>query len=162
MKEQIIDFLSSYYPVLSVLLLVNAAFLAFGYFFASITRKSTHEQELLAAHQEGYEAAQKEIQGDKRAFSEDITGELAKLRDGIINSAKAYRDTLNVIESRVGFSIEDKDRLLIGKAVAADPTLALLDSQETPRSIAETTSSLQPSNDDQQVPALDLEEVQGA
>ena len=162
MKEQIIEFLATYYPILAVLLCVNAAFLALGYFFATISRKSAHEEELNAAHQEGIEAAQKDIQNEKRAFAEDVTSELAKLRDGIINSAKAYRDTLNIIESRVGFSAEDKDRLLIGKAVAADPTLALLDSQESPRPVDTFTSSLQPINDDQQIQSAELDDVHGA
>jgi hypothetical protein len=162
MKEQIIEFLSSYYPVLALLLCVNGAFLALGYFFASISRKSAHEEELREAHQEGFEAAQKEIESEKRGFSEDITSELAKLRDGIINSAKAYRDTLNIIENRVGFSAEDKDRLLIGKAIASDPTLALLDSQDSPRSDAAFSSTLQPINDDQHIDAAGLDDAHGA
>lgn len=127
MSNQIISFLAANYLVLGSAILANIAFFLLGSRYATASQKSTNEELVLAAYQDGFKAAEKMKQEEKQAFSQDVTSELSKLRDGIINSARAYRDTLEIIEKRVGFSSEDTERLLIGRAVAAEPTLSLLD-----------------------------------
>ena len=127
MSNQIISLLAANYLIIGSAILVNIALFLLGSRFATVSQKSANEERIAAAYKEGFKAAEKLKQEEKQVFSQDVTSELSKLRDGIINSARAYRDTLDIIEKRVGFSPEDTERLLIGRAVAAEPTLSLLD-----------------------------------
>ena len=127
MSTQILSFLAANYIIIGAALLVNIAFFLLGFRYAVASRQGATEERVAAAYKDGFSAARKQDLQDRQGFSKDVTSELSKLRDGIINSAKAYRDTLTIIENRVGFSSEDKERLLIGKVVAADPTISMLD-----------------------------------
>jgi len=126
MNPQILSFLAANYVIIGAALFANIAFFLLGFRYAVASRQGATEERVAEAHKEGFNTARKQDLQGRQVFSKNVTSELSKLRDGIINSDKAYRDTLSIIENRVGFSSEDKERLLIDKVVAEDPTISLL------------------------------------
>ena len=65
-----------------------------------------------AAYQEALDKAKEEHAKEKQSFSNDVSSQLAELRDGILNSAQAYQKAIEVIGGHIG-STESFNNLLI-------------------------------------------------
>jgi hypothetical protein len=136
-------------PALAVLLIINLGFFALGAVGATLIAIARKNKRIETSYNEGYQAAQVELEEEKKGFSEDVSIELAKLRDGIINSAKAYRDTLSIIETKVGFSANDKNRLTIGSEISNEIHVELLGNSESTAVLSEQVTKDQLNNDSQ-------------
>ena len=64
------------------------------------------------AYQDALDKAQKEHEKEKQGFSNEVSAQLAELRDGILNSAQAYQKAIEVIGGHIG-STENFNNLLI-------------------------------------------------
>ena len=65
-----------------------------------------------AAYQDALDKAQEEHEKEKQGFSNEVSAQLAELRDGILNSAQAYQKAIEVIGGHIG-STENFNNLLI-------------------------------------------------
>ena len=113
MNQQIFASILDSLPAFLVLLGVNGIFLALGIIAGSLWVAGFQQRKAQTAFDQGVLHARAELAQEKKAFSQDISIELEKLRDGIIGSARAYKDAISVIETKVGFSPEDIKRLKI-------------------------------------------------
>ena len=64
------------------------------------------------AYQDALDKDQKEHEKEKQGFSNEVSAQLAELRDGILNSAQAYQKAIEVIGGHIG-STENFNNLLI-------------------------------------------------
>ena len=65
-----------------------------------------------AAYKQAIDKANEEFAAEKKEFSNDVSAQLAELRNGIINSAQAYQKAIEVIGGHIG-STENFSALLL-------------------------------------------------
>ncbi len=74
------------------------------------------------AYNEALEKAREDFDKEKQGFSNEVSSQLAELRDGILNSAQAYQKAIEVIGGHIG-STENFNNLLIEQKTTSSENL---------------------------------------
>lgn len=106
--------------ILEQSLLVSVGALLFGLLFGLLIGRSSERKKVEGRINEAYQKAQEQAQIEKANLATELHVELDKVRESIIQSAEAYQEAVNSIDSKLSADSNRKDKPAIDVSVRAN------------------------------------------
>lgn len=145
-------------PLFLVGICVTLACLLLGFAIGRLTAKLRTSKEVKDAFEEGRKNSQEESQREKAEISSELEHELLKVRESIIQSAKAYENTVKIVQEK----LQPKDASNLSALNGSSEAQLALDfntsgpTSDSPTSDAETSKTSELENFDDQDTQLDF------